>query len=914
MKYLYPKSLVVLLVILWAFPVFSQLETNSEALRQIAKEQEKEWKQKAKRVKQFARLHDVEIRQEYPDGTVVELIDVIDGQPIYYKTDNLGAAITTRANELWQGGNVGVVIEGEGYSKVGIWDGGAVRRTHQEFNNTGVQRVTQGDNATSAITHATHVAGTIVAGGVNANAKGMAHKAELKAYDWNSAEGEMSAAANAGMEISNHSWGMIRGWDYNQNTGNWQWHGDANVAPLEDYLFGFYNTQARTWDIIAYNAPYFLISVSAGNDRGEGPANAGTGDIPEKDGGIDGYDCLGGSSNSKNILTVGAVKEVLNYTGPASVSMSSFSAWGPTDDGRIKPDIVGKGVNVYSSTASSNSSYTSLDGTSMSSPNVVGSMVLLQQLYQQTHNNQPMRSSTLKGLVIHSADEAGAHPGPDYRFGWGLMNTEKAAQIILEDGEMQNVIDEIILENNGTYSREVTVSGGRPFRVTICWTDRNGNIPPPSLNPRTPVIVHDLDLRILDESLNIYYPYKLDPENPDAPATTNSKNYVDNVEMIHIDNPEPGTYTIFVDHAGTLSPNQVFSLIISGIDEFSDIPECSNGLIDPESGAAGAFLNHKVTWAPASFATGYDIYFGTDGGGTQTPTNILNGDYQTENFFRLDLQPSTTYYLQVKPRNSYGVNDCETIYSFTTMGTINDFPFLTNVEDVAPPAFPTGWSSLDFSSLEWTTTSLIGYNSSKSFACYTQTGTATSLNNWLISPPIQVSSENEYYLSWVYRCFFPTYPESLRVLWGFAAADTNSFSNLLFENTAFNSPNWETGHKLIVPDSDEFIFIAFHANTDNGMGQFIDDILLEDWGPVGIADAFEKQVRLSYHQGQFIVQSTVDLRGTQFSVTNAAGQTIFNETIQDQASYSKSLKLSTGVYIVNIKGNEYEKTSKLLIQ
>lgn len=191
MRHFIPKAAFLLLLLVMAFPTLAQVSTNVEALKQISKEQEKTFKEQQKRVKQYAKENNVEIRREFESGTVIELVDVVDGQPIYYKTDNLGAAITTRANQLWQGGSVGVIIEGEGYSKVGIWDGGAVRRTHQEFNNTGTQRVAQTDNASSQSAHATHVAGTIVAGGVNANAKGMAHKATLKAYDWNSVESEI---------------------------------------------------------------------------------------------------------------------------------------------------------------------------------------------------------------------------------------------------------------------------------------------------------------------------------------------------------------------------------------------------------------------------------------------------------------------------------------------------------------------------------------------------------------------------------------------------------------------------------------------------------------------------------------------------------------------------------------------------
>ncbi len=76
-------------------------------------------------------------------------------------------------------------------------------------------------------------------------------------------------------------------------------------------------------------------------------------------------------------MTVGAVDN--------TTAMSSFSGWGPTDDGRIKPDIVAKGVSVYSSLGNANNnSYASWQGTSMSGPMVSGSIGLLlehQEIY-----------------------------------------------------------------------------------------------------------------------------------------------------------------------------------------------------------------------------------------------------------------------------------------------------------------------------------------------------------------------------------------------------------------------------------------------------------------------------------------------------------------------------------------------------
>ena len=66
----------------------------------------------------------------------------------------------------------------------------------------------------------------------------------------------------------------------------------------------------------------------------------------------------------------------------------------------------------------------------MSSPNAAGSLLLLQELYARLKNGEFLRAATIKGLAIHTASEAGSAPGPDYKFGFGLLNVEKAASVI----------------------------------------------------------------------------------------------------------------------------------------------------------------------------------------------------------------------------------------------------------------------------------------------------------------------------------------------------------------------------------------------------------------------------------------------------------------------------------------------------
>lgn len=526
-------------------------------------------------------------REIRPDGTLIELSRLTPyGRPLYFTTYNDDAAVSTQTDLVHSGGGAGLNLEGQNMI-VGEWDGGAVRASHELLS----PRVVQVDGAAVLDNHATHVAGTLIGDGTpNAAAKGMAPQATLWAHDWTNDNTEMATAAAQGLLVSNHSYGSVTGWNGSD------WWGWTAYSHREDEGFGLYAGDADDWDRIAVNAPFYLIVKSAGNDRNDfstdpfnyqfpsstSPANPVAFDSndslrsPENDGGSDGYESITWSGNAKNILTVGAVNDVLNYSGPASVSMSSFSGWGPTDDGRIKPDLVGNGVGLRSSLAGNNSQYGSYSGTSMSAPNVAGSLILLQQHYQETHNNRSMRSSTLKALAIHTARECGNHPGPDYRFGWGLLSTRDAAAVITADVENNGTIREDTLTNGGSLQWSFTAKGSEPLRITLCYIDpaAPGNW---ALNDRNPNLIHDLDISLSD-GLSSFLPYVLDRTNPSAAATT-ANNDLDNVEQIFLANPTAGQqYTLTLNHEGNLNSDQVFSLIVTGqIGSYYTVAACSTG-------------------------------------------------------------------------------------------------------------------------------------------------------------------------------------------------------------------------------------------------------------------------------------------------------------------------------------------------
>jgi len=543
------KKVILLLPLFFVLLISKgQTFTNTANLKQLASEYLKKSSLQKEEAIKYAKENNIPMRIE-TNGVLMELMYIDDnGKPQYYATTNINAAATSSTNEVFAGGAAGLSLDGSGVS-VREWDGGSVLDTHQELTG----RVTNKD-AASVWWHSTHVAGTIIASGVVSNAKGMAPSASLVTHDWNNDVSEMATEASEGALVSNHSYGWLRGWEGST------WWGDAAVSTAEDYRFGFYDYSAKAWDEVALNAPYYLIVKSAGNDRDDVAPSGGAypNDGP--------YDCIDQLGIAKNILTVGAISDIpAGYTQPSDVVMSGFSSWGPVDDGRIKPDIVANGTGLYSSSSSAIDAYSSSSGTSMSAPATTGALALLIQHYENLNGTgAKMRSATLKALVLHTADESGSNIGPDYEYGWGLLNTQNAAEKITED-QTTDVISEHYLNDGEVFTREITTTGTSPIKVTIVWTDPAGTPPTASLDPSDIMLVNDLDLRITQAS-NTYYPWKLDKNNPSNAATNISENNVDNVEMVDISAPMAATtYTITVDHDGSLSGGgQAFSMIISG--------------------------------------------------------------------------------------------------------------------------------------------------------------------------------------------------------------------------------------------------------------------------------------------------------------------------------------------------------------
>jgi len=479
----------------------------------------------------------VPVRKDGPGHQVAILHSFRGDLPIYRKTMNRNAAISSAANLV---GPAPYNLNGTGI-KVGVWDAGSVRRTHQEFTLGRVTNI----NTVATDDHSTHVAGTIGAAGITNSARGMATNVVIASYDWEDDYSEMTGAGAATatqsnkLPISNHSYGYT-----------------AQTADM-----GVYNDEAVTMDALLVGLPYYLPFWAAGNEQDELTAKGG-------------YQSITYLGLAKNLITIGAVNDAVSGTNRSlgGATIAYFSSLGPSDDGRIKPDVVANGIDLNSTVDTSDTAYDSYSGTSMATPSSAGSAALLAQLHRREFSGQFMRASMLKALLIHTADDIGT-AGPDYTFGWGLINTKAAADVILAHKNSPGapkMIETNITTTVTSRSYSFKWDGSSPIRATLAWTDPAGTAR--NDNDRNPVLVNNLDLRIIAPNSTVYLPYVMpfSTNFTDAnfgTAAIKGSNRVDNVERVDIPTPPgTGTYSVVVSLGGSLSGGapQTFSLILTG--------------------------------------------------------------------------------------------------------------------------------------------------------------------------------------------------------------------------------------------------------------------------------------------------------------------------------------------------------------
>jgi hypothetical protein len=296
---------------------------------------------------------------------------------------------------------------------------------------------------------------------------------------------------------------------------------------------GRYNLYSQDIDLLLRNETSLISLHSAGNNGGE------------HDGFPFGYATMNPSfASAKNVLAVGRKVSPDNH--------QASSSFGPTRDGRIKPDLISE-QNVIATIC--DDEYGWDQGSSMSTPTVSGVAALLYQLYRQHNAGSTPDGALIKAVLMNSADYLEGS-GPTFSAGYGKVNARRAADIItagqyetdeLGDGDTRSIFIDVPADVDG---KSIT-----SMKVMLYWHDREAS------PYASPALVNNLDLSVVFGATT-YLPYVLDPDPADVelPATTGIDN-LNNTEQVQIDAPSPGTYEIMVDGTTVLDGPQKFWVV-----------------------------------------------------------------------------------------------------------------------------------------------------------------------------------------------------------------------------------------------------------------------------------------------------------------------------------------------------------------
>ena len=236
--------------------------------------------------------------------------------------------------------------------------------------------------------------------------------------------------------------------------------------------------------------------------------------------------------------------------------MSNFSAFGPTDDGRIKPDLVAPGEAVITASSTSDDWYQTVEGTSLSAPVVTGGLALMEEFVKRhLGTNFYFNGATYKAVAIAGATPPSSVPGPDYKFGWGIFSAPGAVSLV--NSEVQNgrhsTIKEVLLNNGNSVEFTVRATASGTVALTLVWNDPPAtNYIEGALNRTNSMLRNDLDMVVVCGGV-INRAWVLDPANP-AAAATKGDNWRDNVEQVVVTNCTLGDeLTVRITHKGTLT-------------------------------------------------------------------------------------------------------------------------------------------------------------------------------------------------------------------------------------------------------------------------------------------------------------------------------------------------------------------------
>ena len=541
---------------------------------------------------------------------------------------------------------------------------------------TGTEWDTQG--------HGTHVAGTI-AGDNFANpiardaGDGMAPGAKLVVQDCGYQVNACADCPGIGCPVVDLNPIFQQTYSQGARLHSNSWGDQEDASPQNNYTSGSQDVDEFMW-----SHKDFLIFFAAGNS---GPGTAS----------------VGSPSTAKSAMSVGAT-----LRGSSANSMASFSSCGPTDDGRIKPEITVPGSSIVSaakdnSVTTNNCGTTSMSGTSMATPGAAGLAALARQYYTDgfypsgvaTAANAFTPSAALvRATLVNSAASmanAGAIPGNCQ--GWG--------RVLLDDtlsfsGDTRKVWiqDDAAAFPSGSANEErsytFTVAAGQSLKATLAWTDF------PSTPAATIHLVNDLDLVVTGPGGT----YRGNVFASGQSTTGGNADRRNTLEQVLLSSPAAGTYTVVVRSFTVPQGPQPFALVVTGAVTTGSCtpPAVPTGV----SASATSQTAANVTWAAVAGATSYTVSRSTTSGGPYAQV----GTSTTTSFANSGLSCNTTYYYVVSASNgtcgSASSAQAQTTTQACTGNVLANGVPVTNVSGAAASqqfwtmAVPAGASGLKF--------------------------------------------------------------------------------------------------------------------------------------------------------------------------------------------------------------------------
>ncbi|MHB0970883.1 MAG: S8 family serine peptidase [Thermoanaerobaculia bacterium] len=343
-----------------------------------------------------------------------------------------------------------------------------------------------------------------------------------------------------GARIFSNSWGDRQG-------------SAAPVPPTANY-----SVSARDVDDFVRRNPDAVVVFNTGNV--EEPASS----------------TVSSPGSAKNTIQIGGTRGWFH----GDDTLADFTAFGPTRDGRIKPDLVAParviGGAPDGNVATFQCTTTEQGGTSWASPTVAGAAALVRQYYREGFYPSGARdpragfapsAALVKATLIASAravprravsnQTLAADPVPSMQQGFGFPVLDDALYFS-GDALRLRVIDAreaAGVRATQTHSFDVQLRGGSSLEAVLVWTDPAGTAA--GVASTTPQLVNDLDLEIVAPNGALHRGNEtLHPGAPDR---------LNNVEQIAVGAAERGKWRVTVrSHAIRQGAAQGYALVLLG--------------------------------------------------------------------------------------------------------------------------------------------------------------------------------------------------------------------------------------------------------------------------------------------------------------------------------------------------------------